>query len=198
MNRHPIAVSVFLLLPVLVACDGSAPPGDALSDQEPPELIQVAERGDLAALDALLKRDPHPDVRDSCDWTPLMKAAMNGHTQALERLLAAGAAVDAEDKGGYTAAMLAASNNRAAIVARLAEHGAMLDHQERTLGWSALIWAAKQGHRETVEVLLARGVDTSLKDYSGRTAADWAKETGQGAVLDLLTAGAKPRPPIRQ
>jgi ankyrin repeat protein len=115
-----------------------------------------------------------------------MKAALNGHLDAVERLLAAGAAVDAEDKGGYTALMLAASNNHTAVIQRLLSQGAMVDHQERTQGWTALIWAAKQGHEQTVETLVRHQADPALKDFSGRTAADWARETGQTSLIPLL------------
>lgn len=189
-NDLPIRILPLLVLPLLAACEGSDPTaglGAAQWDEPPaPALVQVAERGDLAALNTLLQHDPRPNVRDSCDWTPLMKAALNGHLATLDRLLAAGATVDAEDKGGYTALMLAASNNHADIVARLAEHGAMLDHQESTQGLTALIWSAKQGQAQAVEVLLAHGADATLKDFSGHTAADWARESGRTDILTLL------------
>jgi ankyrin repeat protein len=156
---------------------------EAPTEPEVPALIQVAERGDLGTLEALLARDQMPDVRDSCDWTPLMKAAQNGHLEAVERLVNAGASLDAEDKGGYTAVMLAAGNGHAAVVRRLLAAGAMADHQERTQGWTALIWAVKEGRGETVAALLQGGADPSLRDYSGRTATDWARELGRPAML---------------
>ena len=40
------------------------------------------------------------------------------------------------------------------------------------MGWTALIWAAKQGYSATVKALMAGRADISLKDYSGRTAPD--------------------------
>jgi len=184
MNRpcSPLAATLLLLLS---ACSGPSDPGNSDDDLVPP-LVAMAERGDLGGLDRLLRKDPEPDVRDSCDWTPLMKAALNGHLEAVERLLEAGATVDAEDKGGYTALMLAASNNHGAVVERLLAKGAMVDHQERTQGWSALIWAAKQGHDQTVETLMRHRADPSLTDFSGRTAADWAREAGQSHILALI------------
>jgi ankyrin repeat protein len=154
--------------------------------------VASAERGDIAALDALLRTDREPDVRDHCDWTPLMKAALNGHLEAADRLLAAGAQVDAQDKGGYTALLLAASNNHVPMVERLLAQGAMVDHQERTQGWTALIWAAKQDHEQTVEALIHHRADPTLKDFSGRTAADWAREAGHAGLLNVLeTARAR-------
>jgi uncharacterized protein len=152
------------------------------------DMLEVAERGDLAAIEQLLARRHQPDVRDSCDWTPLMKAALNGHLPVVERLLASGASIDAKDKGGYTAMMLAASNNHAEVVDLLLRRGAMVDHQEDTQGWSALIWAAKQGHLRTVETLLRHDADRTLKDFSGKTAADWSSEAGYAEILRQLRA----------
>jgi ankyrin repeat protein len=67
----------------------------------------------------------------------------------------------------------------------------MADHQERTQGWTALIWAAKQGHRQTVQTLMHHQADPTLKDLSGRTAANWAREAGHPDLLPLIeTASA--------
>ncbi|MGB5733099.1 MAG: ankyrin repeat domain-containing protein [Thiohalocapsa sp.] len=180
-----------LILAVAVAQTGC---GDAAQDAQEQglELLQIAERGDVSALDALLKRDTDANYRDSCHWTPLMKAALNGHTDAVQRLLAAGADIDAKDKGGYTAPMLAASNNHADIVALLLDRGAMIDAQELTQGFTALTWAAQRGHRETVELLLARGADTTLPDFEGKTAAERAAEQGHAALQALLSNGSSP------
>jgi ankyrin repeat protein len=164
---------------IVLALGGCGDDPNAPGADGEPLLISAAERGDLPAIDALLARKALPDVRDSCDWTPLMKAALEGHQVAVERLLAAGADPQGEDKGGYTAMMLAASNNHAEIVSLLLANGAMVDHQERTRGWTALIWAATQGHTETVRVLMEAGADATLRDFDGRTAADWAQQKGQ-------------------
>ncbi|WP_254045382.1 ankyrin repeat domain-containing protein [Thiohalocapsa sp. ML1] len=150
------------------------------------QLLEVAERGDLSALDALLRRNRTADVRDSCDWTPLMKAAVNGHREAAAKLIAAGADVDAADKGGYTPLLLAASNNHADVVALLLDHGAMIDAQEQTQGYTPLLWAAQRGHAETVQLLLARGADATLPDREGHDAAWHAAEQGHGAAAALL------------
>jgi ankyrin repeat protein len=155
------------------------------------QLLEVAERGDISALDALLKRTGSADVRDSCDWTPLMKAALYGHIEVVERLLDAGATIDAQDNGGYTAMMLAASNNHAQIVDLLLNRGAMVDHQEQTHGWTALSWAGGKGHTETVEILLRHGADHTLEDFAGHTAKDRARESGQQAIIERLSARSR-------
>ena len=174
------------LLPFLIALGACAPDIEPVDDPSTPALVAAAERGDLKSLDALLAGNAAPDVRDLCEWTPLMKAALNGHEPAVRRLLDAGAAVDAADKGGYTALMLAASNNHAQTVRLLSAAGADPNHAEPGMGWTALIWSAKQGHAEAVQALLAAGADPSLTDNSGRSAKDWARENQHAAILKLL------------
>lgn len=187
MKYHEIAL--FLSASLLLAAGLSACGPSPSSPETGKQLLELAERGDLSSLDALLKRDANANFRDSCDWTPLMRAAVNGHADVVERLLAAGATVDAKDMGGYTSMMLAASNNHAAIVERLLDAGAMIDAQEQTEGFTALIWATQRGHRETLELLLSRGADASLPDLKGRTALDIANGRSDSVLIDLLGRG---------
>jgi ankyrin repeat protein len=182
MNIPYRILSPALILLLLSACNPSGS-----SEEQEAVLLEIAEQGDLSALNALLKPSTQVNVRDSCDWTPLMKAALYGHKDVVARLLDAGAEIDARDNGGYTAMMLAASNNHAAIVDLLLGRGAMVDHQEATQGWTALSWAAGKGHTQTVEVLLNHGADRTLRDFSGQTATDRARDGGHQALVDLLS-----------
>jgi len=168
---------------VLAGCGPTPPTADSLAA---PPLVQAAENGDLAVLDHLLAGNVPVNVRDECQWTPLMKASLNGHTEIVMRLLAAGAQPNVIDNGGYSALMLAASNDHPAIVNLLVRHGADIQHTEPGLGWSALIWAAKRGHQASVEILLKLGADKSIRDKAGKSAADWATETGHTRLAGLL------------
>ena len=159
---------------------------DPALSNEPLLVVAAAEEGDLTLLRKLLRDHEDVDQRDQCRWSPLMKAALNGHVESVMALLNAGASVDLTDKGGYTAMMLAASNNHADIVALLINAGASLDHQELTNGWTALIWAAKLGHLESVKVLLAHGARSGITDHDGRSALDWARRIDQQEIINRL------------
>ena len=87
-----------------------------------------------------------------------------------------------------TALMLAASRGHGDLVRLLIERGADVDRQERDAGWSALIWAAKDGRRNSVAILLSQGANPHLQDVNGRNARDWARENGHKDILELLTA----------
>ncbi|MDJ0832207.1 MAG: ankyrin repeat domain-containing protein [Gammaproteobacteria bacterium] len=170
------------LLGLLAACDVGPPPDQPLS------LLDAAEQGDLQSMDDFLQGRQLLNMRDACRWKPLMKAALNGHYPAVKKLLDKGAEVDLVDKGGYTAMMLAASNNFADVVELLLENGAEVDHVEQTHGWSALIWSAKRGHVETVEVLLQHEADRSIRDDKQMSALQYAEQNGFDGIVRLLTA----------
>ncbi len=180
----PTALSLILILAascLAAACSDTTAPQSGTDS-----LIIAAEQGDLQKLDRLLLDGSPSDVRDSCQWTPLMKAALNGHTAVAQRLLDSGAMPELSDKGGYTALMLAASNNHHQLVQLLVDRGADINRQELTGGWSALLWAAKRGHEKTVHTLLQAGADPGLKDNKGKRAIDWARENGYQRVVSLL------------
>lgn len=155
-----------------------------------PHLVQAAERGDLTDVRQLLADGSPVNVRDVCLRTPLMLAAQQGRLEAVRELLGSGALPNLHEKGNYTALMLAASNNHQQVVRLLAEQGAAVDDQERTRGWTALIWAAKRGHAETVETLLALSADPEILDNEQHSALWWARDQGHSGVAAMLEQAA--------
>jgi ankyrin repeat protein len=162
---------------------------DSRSDVPAP-LLRAAEQGDLPSISRLIADTADVDIRDACLWTPLMKASLNGHPEAARRLISAGADVNLTDKGGYSALMLAASNNHVELIDLLLAAGANPNQIEQTGGFTALIWAAQLGHTAAIKHLLASPADTSLRDFDSKSAADWARQNRQQAILALLHAAA--------
>ena len=58
-------------------------------------------------------------------------------------------------------------------------------------GWTALHYAAVEGHFEIVELLLARGVDVRAHDKDGVTAAFRAHAAGHDDVVCLMLSFVK-------
>ncbi len=167
---------------LLFSCQGSDAPNGTSSGS----ILSAAEQGDLQQLNHYLMGQQLVNLRDACWFTPLMKAALNGHLEAVKKLVEKGAEIDLMDKGGYTAMMLAASNNFHDIVDYLLQQGADVNHTEHTHGWTALIWAAKRGHVETVTILLKHQPNLEIQDGAEKTALDHAQEMQFEEVIALL------------
>jgi ankyrin repeat protein len=59
-------------------------------------------------------------------------------------------------------------------------------NQVNNNGWTALIWAANNGHAEVVQRLLQAGADKAVKTKGGKTALDLARSLYHPAVVALL------------
>lgn len=60
-------------------------------------------------------------------------------------------------------------------------HSRVQDTQE-----TALMWAAQEGHLETVQLLLDNGAKTAIKDAMGHTALDMARRNDHSHIVDIL------------
>ena len=63
-------------------------------------------------------------------------------------------------------------------------------------GKTALIQASKNGHYETVRLLLKAGCDSSIEDYEGLTATEQAFTSNHYEVLELLQNTSLSRQPV--
>ncbi|OCT98552.1 NAD-capped RNA hydrolase NUDT12 isoform X1 [Xenopus laevis] len=77
----------------------------------------------------------------------------------------------------------------------LLSHSSSVINETSEHGWSALMFAARNGHFDVVNVLLEKGCDRTLVNKSNQTALDIAKFWGHKHIADLLThtkGGSKP------
>jgi ankyrin repeat protein len=106
---------------------------DYQSRYEAPDLFDLAEAGDAAALRARLDAGAWPDHEDDIGYNALMMAAQLGRLECLRVLLEGGAAADqsmhAAPHLGLTAIACAANAGHADCVAALAAAGADVDAQ---------------------------------------------------------------------
>jgi len=156
-------------------------------------LTEAAIIGSAPVIDALLKAGADPNTKNPEGETPLMAAARSGSVEAARRLLDAGADVNAkEDWGGQSALMWAAAQSQAEMVKFLASRGADLNARgvirqwERKViseprpkdmnkgGFTALLYAAREGCVECARHLIAAGADPDLADPDGVTPLNMA------------------------
>ena len=146
-------------------------------------LTEAAIVGSTRSIEALLKAGADPNTKNPEGESALMAVARGGNVDAARRLLEAGADVNAkEDFGGQTALMWAAAQRQPEMVELLASKGADLNARgvirqwERKViteprpkdmnkgGFTALLYAAREGCVECVRHLVAAGADLDLED----------------------------------
>jgi ankyrin repeat protein len=121
---------------------------------------EAIDRGDTAALDALLAEGADVDARDRHGQTGLMRAAHAGRLAVVEWLVGQGATLDVTAKFGLSALMLAVVAGHAEVARRLARAGADLG---------------------------LRG--TGAPGFAGKTASELALDQGLQQLAEELSAG---------
>ncbi|XP_017349802.1 ankyrin repeat domain-containing protein 16 isoform X1 [Ictalurus punctatus] len=147
-------------------------------------LHTAAMHGCLEVVKILLERcDYKPDEKDSCGVTPFMDAVRNGHLGVAKLLLdkhqACPTAVDILGAQPLHQASVTAQEE----ALRFLVHELSVDVNVRAtaLELTALHYAAKEGHTDTIKTLLQLGADLHARDKKGRSALHMAC-IGQHAI----------------
>jgi ankyrin repeat protein len=107
-------------------------------------------------------------------FSSLADAARNGDTAAIRRLVADGADPNAPSGGnGWTPLLHAIHKHQNASVAALIDAGADVNRPDAKR-LTPLMMAAGYGYDDTVQLLLSRHADPTIRDLDGGTALDWA------------------------
>jgi ankyrin repeat protein len=140
---------------------------NAANDFRMTPLSQACTNGSAEFVRLLLKSGANPNLGVATGETPLMTCAKTGNVDAVRLLAEYGAAVDAkEPTQNQTALMWAAAERHANVVSALiASHADLKAHTKD--GFSAMHFAARVGDLESVQLLLAAGVDVNLQTQTG-------------------------------
>ncbi len=152
---------------------------------------EAASMGLVGRIEQLLDQDPSEVNAWSTDgFQPLQLAAFFGRPEAVELLLARGAEVSTPARHQFhvTALHAALAGTTPEVARALIAASADVNARQQG-GVTPLQEAAANGALDLVHLLLEHGADPAATDDNGRTAADWARERGQAAVLPLLERG---------
>jgi ankyrin repeat protein len=146
-------------------------------------ITEAAIIGHTEILTALLAAGADPNFENPEGETPIMAVARTGNVDAAKVLLDAGADINAkEDWGGQSAVMWAAARSNADMVRFLAANGADLDARGVVRQWArkiiteprpkdlnkggftALLYAAREGCVDCARALVEAGADPDLAD----------------------------------
>ncbi|MQM32728.1 MAG: hypothetical protein CRU78_20470 [Candidatus Accumulibacter phosphatis] len=145
-------------------------------------LMQAVQRDNGDFLEQLLKRRARLNTRNRNHETALSLAAFKGNLPIVRRLVEAGADVNLY---GWPPLIYAAFNGHTAVVEYLITRGANIDATTEN-GSTALFFAARFGHLQIVELLLKNKADASIANDRGATADDWARQTENTNIADIL------------
>lgn len=155
-------------------------------------LIAAVKDRQADAVANLLKEGANVNVRDRGGMTPLHWAAYSGDFEVLKALIAHGANVKTRQRGGeftplhflaYTAHDHKHWREETEL---LLAHGAEINARDNE-GSTPLFWAAWQGNKELVKLLLDKGADVSLKGKENMTVLEMTKVYQQTEIYKLIS-----------
>jgi ankyrin repeat protein len=177
-------VALFVVLAAACASPTEATdPAAALRD--------AANRGDTAAVRALLEQGAPVDARDDQGATALVRAAYGNYVDAAAVLVQAGADVDLQDDTQQSAYLIATSEvgDDLRLLDLTLGAGADINAKDSYNG-TGLIRAAERAHVQIVERLLQVGIDRDHVNRLGYTALHEAVVFGEGGHADQATVAA--------
>jgi len=135
------------------------------------------DTGGPAVVQRLLQAEPAIDM---------VTAAQLNDRQRIEQLAAGDPSAVEADRHGYSALFLGAGAGAAEAVTALLRLGADPDRPDPYQGSTALHQAAAWGQAAVCRALLTHGADRSVRNHSGRTAAEEARQRGRAQLAELI------------
>ncbi|MEJ1962265.1 MAG: ankyrin repeat domain-containing protein [Gammaproteobacteria bacterium] len=151
-----------------------------------PQLVRAAERGDRAAVEALLRAGGNAREADADGTTALHWAAHLGDADLTRILIRAGADVRASNQYSATPMSAAAEIGAADVLEALLKAGADAESPNAE-GQTALMAVARTGKVDAARVLLKHRANANAREaWGNQTALMWAAAQSQPEMIRVL------------
>ena len=190
----PVLAAWFLAVAGAQVASTAAPSANAAPVAPDDRLPLAVERGDRAAVEALLRSHVSVDSAEGDGMTALHWAAYQNDLALAELLLNAHASVNAKTRiEAVTPLFMACQNGSAPMIELLLGHGASATGAN-ALGTTPLMIAAESGNADAVRVLLKHGADPNSRESAHQqTALMFAANFDRGdTIRALIESGADP------
>jgi ankyrin repeat protein len=118
---------------------------------------------DSAVVERLLRAGANSKAANRYGITPIALACESGNPAIVERLLETGVSANATGPLGETALHTCARAGKTAAATMLIANGASIDVVESWRGQTPLMWAAAEGHADTMRMLIEAGADVNAR-----------------------------------
>ena len=154
-------------------------------------VADAAQKGDKAAVHALIQQKADVNVAQADGATAIQWAAYRNDMDVADLLIAAGANVKTPNRDGFTPLVLASINGSGPMISKLLAAGADVNERDPNQE-TPIMFAARNGNPVAIKVLVDHKADVNAKEkLRGTTALMWASEqVHPEAVKALLAAGA--------
>ena len=151
-------------------------------------VLYAAEYGNLKAIQKLIDSKANLNLTLKGGENAILQATFRGHPEIAEELIKAGAKIGKPTRLGLTELIVAADKGYEKLVKiLLAKTGGFNVNKKNFYGETALIRASLQGHKGVVELLLEKDANTNIKDDTGKSALNWARENKHTGIVEILS-----------
>jgi ankyrin repeat protein len=148
-------------------------------------IFDACRKGDTSAIKAMIKVNPDTvNCRNEGGFTPLIIAGYKGQIEVVKLLLKHNADVNAKSGEG-TVLMGACFKGNVELAALLIKHHADVN-SANDLGTTPLMYAILGQKIELINLLLDNGAVKDVKERSGKTALDYAIQSGNKEIIELV------------
>jgi ankyrin repeat protein len=147
---------------------------DLLDKDDNTALTHACRGNDFTTVSILLSAGAHPNVCNKAGQTPLLLAVWKNNMAIVRELVNARVDVDHMYQNGLSSLMLCCETGDSEMANLLLEAQADTDLQQSSTGYTALMFACKGGHLDTVIGLMEHGANSAIKNQEGMTASDVA------------------------